>query len=350
LIFGLANIDIIVKKIFKFPISAILLYQKTKLLYLASNLLAKYQTIPIRYLNKHVKNMKIIGIFLVNLFFCGSVVLAQNSSKLNILIIGAHPDDAEESCGTAALYIAAGHTVKLVSVTNGDAGHQTMGGGELMRRRAEEARKSGKILGVDYQLLDNHDGELLPTLENRRKIIRIIREFHSDIVITHRTNDYHPDHRNTGQLVLDAAYMVTVPNICPETPILKINPVFLFASDNFSKPTPFTPDVVVGIDQTIEKKIDMYDCHISQFYEWLPWNDGIIDQVPKGIAERREWMAISRRHEAELLANKYREKLIELYGQDQGKKIRFAEAFEDSEYGTRITKENIKVLFPFFAK
>lgn len=294
--------------------------------------------------------MKSIILILIILFFSGGTLYSQHPDKLHILIIGAHPDDAEESCGTAALYIAAGHQVKLVSVTNGDAGHQTQGGGELMRRRAEEARKSGEILGAEYQLLDNRDGELLPTLENRRMIIRLIREFHSDIVITHRMNDYHPDHRNTAQLVLDAAYMVTVPNICPETPILKRNPVFLFTSDNFSKPVPFEPDVVIGIDETIEKKIDMYDCHVSQMYEWLPWNGGIIDQVPKGKPERREWMAIGRRKEAEQIANKYRDKLIALYGTEKGSKIKYAEAFEDSEYGTRLNKENILRLFPFFGK
>ena len=262
--------------------------------------------------------MRCLLLICLEIFLLGGALSSQNTHQLHVLIIGAHPDDAEESCGTAALFVAAGHQVKLVSVTNGDAGHQTLGGGELMRRRAEEARKSGEILGVEYQLLDNHDGELLPTLENRQKIIRIIREFQSDIVITHRTNDYHPDHRNTGQLVLDAAYMVTVPNVCPETPILKTNPVFLFASDNFTKPTAFEPDVVVGIDETIEKKIDMYDCHVSQMYEWLPWNKGIIDQVPKGRAGRREWMAKSRREEAEQIANKYRDKLIALYGPEKG--------------------------------
>lgn len=294
--------------------------------------------------------MKITGLILIGILLFGGVLNAQKAQELHILIIGAHPDDAEDACGTAALYIAAGHKVKLVSVTNGDAGHQTLGGGELMRRRAEEARRSGEILGVEYQLLDNHDGELMPTLENRRKIIRLIREFNADIVISPRLNDYHPDHRNTAQLVLDAAYMVTVPNICPETPILKKNPVFLFTADNFSKPTPFTPDVVVAIDETIEKKIDMYDCHVSQVYEWLPWNAGIIDQVPKGKAERREWMGNSRREEAESIANKYREKLISLYGIEKGSKIRYAEAFEDSEYGTRLNKENIQLLFPFFRK
>lgn len=294
--------------------------------------------------------MKRIGLILIGIFIIGGIVRAQNSRELHILIIGAHPDDAEKSCGTAALYMAAGHKVKLISVTNGDAGHQTMGGGELMRRRQEEARKAGQIIGVEYQLLDNHDGELMPTLENRRKIIRLIREFHSDIVITHRLNDYHPDHRNTAQLVLDAAYMVTVPNICPETPILKKNPVFLFMSDNFTKPTLFQPDVVVGIDETIEKKMDMYDCHVSQVYEWLPFNSGRIDQVPKDKAERREWMAKRWRLGSAEIADKYRSKLIELYGIEKGSKIKYAEAFEDSDYGTSLNKQNIPVLFPFFGK
>lgn len=294
--------------------------------------------------------MKRIGLILIGIFFIGGIVLAQNPKELHILIIGAHPDDAEANCGTAALYLAAGHKVKLIAVANGDAGHQTMGGGELARRRQEEARKAGQILGVEYQVLDNHDGELLPTLENRRKIISLIREFHSDIVITHRLNDYHPDHRNTAQMVLDAAYMVTVPNICAQTPILKKNPVFLYTSDDFTKPTVFAPDVVVGIDETIEKKIDMYDCHVSQMYEWGPFNSEREDQVPKGKAERREWLAKGFRKDAADLANKYRSKLIELYGQEKGSKIKYAEGFEDSEYGTRLNKQNIPVLFPFFGK
>lgn len=294
--------------------------------------------------------MKSIGFLLsVILLVCGGLS-AQNSRQMHILIIGAHPDDAEESCGTAAKWIAAGHKVKLVSVTNGDAGHQTLGGGELARIRAQEARNSGAVIGVEYMVLDNHDGELMPTLENRRKIVSLIREFQADIVISHRTNDYHPDHRNTGQLVLDAAYMVTVPNVCPEVPILKKNPVFLFTSDDFTKPTPFAPDVVVGIDETIEKKIDMYCCHVSQMFEWLPYNSGRLSQVPKDKAERREWLAKRYRRNAAEMADQYRDKLVQLYGKEIGSKIRYAEAFEDSEYGTRLNSENIPVLFPFFTK
>ena len=198
--------------------------------------------------------MKASSFILFVIFLVCGGLSAQNTRPMHILIVGAHPDDAEKSCGTAANWIAAGNKVKLVSLTNGDAGHQTLGGGELARTRAQEAKNSGAVIGVEYQVLDNHDGELMPTLENRRKIVRLIREFQANIVISPRTNDYHPDHRNTGQLVLDAAYMVTVPNVCPEVPILKKNPVFLFTSDDFTKPTPFTPDVVVGIDETIEKK------------------------------------------------------------------------------------------------
>jgi len=267
---------------------------------------------------------------------------------LRVLIIGAHPDDAEKSGGTAALYTSMGHVVQLVSMTNGDAGHQDMGGGPLAKRRIEEARRAGAVIGADYLVLDNHDGELMPTLENRRTVIRIIREFRPDLIFTHRPNDYHPDHRYTGILVQDAAYMVTVPNIVAATPHLDLNPVILYMSDRFSKPTPFVPDVVVGIDETIEKKIDMYNCHESQMFEWLPYNRGGLDEVPEGEAARRAWLAESRKPASARLADRYRDKLIELYGPERGRAIRYAEAFENSEYGGPLTPENIKRLFPFY--
>ena len=162
----------------------------------------------------------------------------QAGEKLRIMVIGAHPDDAEDAGGTAAKYIEMGHTVRLVSVTNGDAGHQSMGGGPLALRRSREAKKAGEAIGAEYIVLGNHDGELMPTLENRRTLIMVIREFMPDMIFTHRTNDYHPDHRYTGILVQDAAYMVMVPNIVPETPPLKKNPVIMFLHDRFTKPNP----------------------------------------------------------------------------------------------------------------
>src|SRR5262249_28005121 len=165
---------------------------------------------------------------------------------LRLLIIGAHPDDADyHAGGTAALYRAAGHIVKMVSLTNGDAGHHLLRGPELARRRKAEAAAAGTVIGADYDVLDNPDGELLPTLENRRQVIRLIRSFRPDLVLTHRPNDYHPDHRYTSQLVQDAAYMVTVPAVAPDTPHLAANPVIAYLPDDFQKPYPFRPSVVV---------------------------------------------------------------------------------------------------------
>ena len=274
-------------------------------------------------------------------------VNAQNSQddKLNIIVIGAHPDDAEKAGGTAYKWAQMGHNVLLVSLTNGDAGHQTIPAKELAKIRREEARRAGEVIGVRYITLDNHDEYLMPTIKNRLEVIKLIREHKADIVITHRTNDYHPDHRYTGILVLDAAYVVTIPKVLPDVPFLAKNPVFLWMSDRFQHPEPFEADVCVDIDDVIEKKIDMYHEHKSQMYEWLPFNRGGLDQVPASDSDRRAWLGETRKSRSN--AGAYREKLIELYGKERGSEIKYCEAFQDSGYGTRLTKENIHYYFPF---
>src|SRR5256714_13903383 len=188
--------------------------------------------------------------------FTNSAKAQQSDGKLRIIAFGAHPDDCElKTAGTAAKWAALGHHVKFVSVTNGDIGHWKMAGGPLAQRRTAEVKKCAEILGIETQVLDIHDGELLPTLENRRTITRLIREWNADVVMSHRPNDYHPDHRYTGVLVQDAAYMVTVPFFCPDVPHLTTNPVFPFYPDSFQRPNPFQPDVVVNIDSVIERKL-----------------------------------------------------------------------------------------------
>ncbi len=269
----------------------------------------------------------------------------QENKKLHVIIIGAHPDDADKVGGTAYKWAQLGYDVLMVSVTNGDAGHQSIKAPELAKIRREEARKAGEVIGVRYITLDNHDGQLMPTYENRLEIIRLIREQKADIVIFPRPYDYHPDHRYTGVLVLDAAYMVTVPTILPEVPFLKKNPMFLFMSDRFIHPEPFKAEVCVDIDDVIEKKMDMYHQHKSQMYEWLPFNQGVLDQVPASDADRRIWLGKTRKQSSD--ASPYREKLIEIYGKERGEKIKYCEAFEDSGYGTRLTKENMSYYFPF---
>ena len=201
---------------------------------------------------------------------------------LRIIVFGAHPDDCElEAAGTAARWAKLGYKVKFVSVTNGDIGHHEMAGAILARRRTAEVKRCAEILGIETEVLDIHDGELLPTLENRRLITRKIREWQADVVISHRPNDYHPDHRYTGILVQDAAFMVIVPSFCPDVPALRKNPVFLYTEDDFKKPNPFEPDVVVPIDPVLEQKVACVDALESQFYEWNPWLFGYLDQVPK---------------------------------------------------------------------
>jgi len=281
---------------------------------------------------------------LISIFPKGQAQEKQNM-KLHIIIIGAHPDDPEKVAGTAYKWAQLGHDVLMVSLTNGDAGHQTIKAKELAKIRREEARKAGEIIGVRYITLDNHDGQLMPTYENRLEVIRIIREQKADIVIFPRPYDYHPDHRYTGALVLDAAYMVTVPTILPEVPHLQKNPLFLFMSDGFIHPEPFKADVCIDIDDVIEKKIDMYHQHKSQMYEWLPFNRGALDQVPESDSARRVWLGETRKGGSN--ATPYRDKLIEYYGNEKGTKIKYCEAFQDSGYGTRLTGENISYYFPF---
>lgn len=267
---------------------------------------------------------------------------------LRILAIGAHPDDCDIGAGgLAALYARAGHHVDFVSATNGDAGHQEIGGAPLARRRQAEAQSAARVAGIRYTVLDVHDGELEPTLANRKLIIRLIREARPDLILTHRPNDYHPDHRYTAQLVQDAAFTVTVPGSLALTPHLPTNPPILFMSDRFQRPNPFTPDLAIAIDDVIDVQMAMLFEHRSQVFEWLPFNQGTLHEVPEGEAERRTWLREQYGARPQALADRYRELLARVYGQEAAKAIRYAEAFETSEYGAPLTSESRRRLFPF---
>lgn len=283
--------------------------------------------------------MKNILLFLLLAFSAA----AQNK-PLRIIFIGAHPDDCDiKGGGTAALFVEMGHQVKFLSVTNGDAGHQSQGGGMLAKRRIAETQEVAKRLGVSYDVLDNHDGELLPTLEIRLQIIRKIREWKADVVIAPRSNDYHPDHRYTGILVQDAAFMVGVPNVAPDVEPLRKNPVFLYYQDNFKKPNPFQPDIAVDITPVIAKKLAGLDAHQSQFYEWLPWVGNYESEVPKDPAKYKEWLLQKRVAKPNPEVQK---SLLKWYGPTRAAKVLYAEAFEICEYGSQPTEGELRNLFP----
>ncbi len=268
--------------------------------------------------------------------------------KVRVIVFGAHPDDAElRAGGVAAKWAAAGHKVKFVSVTNGDIGHWRDAGGSLAQRRAAEVQKCAEILGIETEVMDVHDGEILPTLENRRTVTRLIRNWNADVVISHRPNDYHPDHRYSGVLIQDAAYMVTVPFFCPDTPYLTRNPAFFYSEDRFQKPNPFEAHVVVGIDDTVEKKLDATDALVSQFYEGGA-NGGpeLLPSDPTAQEQRRKAVRDGFRGRFAGTANRFRKQLESWYG-DKGQGIKHAEAFEICEYGRQPSREELKRLFPF---
>jgi LmbE family N-acetylglucosaminyl deacetylase len=270
--------------------------------------------------------------------------------KLRIICFGAHPDDCElQAGGVAARWAAQGHKVKLVSTTNGDIGHWRDAGGPLALRRKAEVEAAAKVLGTTAEVLDIHDGELMPTLENRRTIVRLIREWQADIVMGPRPNDYHPDHRYTSILVQDAAFMVAVPFFCPEVPALKSNPVFLFYPDRFQKPTPFQPDIIVSIDEVLEQKLDALGLLVSQFHEGGALGSAeLMPSDPEGQKRRHAQVReqLARRNRS--LADRFREKLEEWYPADQAARIKHVEAFEICEYGRQPDKAELKRLFPFF--
>jgi len=269
--------------------------------------------------------------------------------KLRIICFGAHPDDCELKVGgTAALWAAQGHHVKFVSVTNGDIGHWRDSGPPLARRRKAEVEACAKVLGIATEVLDIHDGELEPTLANRKTITRLIREWKADIVMSHRPNDYHPDHRYSGVLVQDAAYMVTVPRFLPDVPVLKRNPIFMYYSDGFQKPNPFTADVVVAIDSVIEKKAAALEKLESQFYEGGA-NGGpeFMPADAQAQAKRRADVREAHMNRDRRTAQRFKDRVADWYGAERAPKVEFVEAFEICEYGRRPDKAELRKLFLF---
>jgi LmbE family N-acetylglucosaminyl deacetylase len=275
----------------------------------------------------------------------------QDDGKLRIIVFGAHPDDAElKAGGTAIQWSKQGHHVKLVSVTNGDIGHWRMKGEQLAKRRLAEVQTAARVLGVETEVLPIHDGELEPTLEHRRTITRLIRKWKADLVICHRPWDYHPDHRYVGVLVQDAAYMVTVPFFCEDTPYLKQNPVFMYLSDGFQKPYPFRADVIVALDDVIDQKIDALHELESQFYEGgANGSEEHVRAVPpaRDATARKAWLRQNRWGTINSsVADRFRDDLVRLYGPEKGKSVKFAEAFELCEYGRRPSPEELVKMFP----
>ncbi len=289
--------------------------------------------------------------FILALAFAAAGALpasAQDGSP-RVIAFGAHPDDAElKAAGVASLWADEGASVKFVAMTNGDIGHFEMAGGPLAQRRRDEVQECAEIMGITTEVLNIHDGELMPTLENRRTVARLIREWQADIVMSHRRYDYHPDHRYTGELVEDAAVIVAAAFFDPYSPRVEQNPIILHYSDGFEKPYPFQPDLVVGIDDAIERKLDCIRAMPSQFADAGSWQAVYSIDAPDDPEERAEYILSRMEERFAAVADTYRDRLVELYGEERGNAIRYAEAFEICQYGRQPTIDELKALFPTF--
>ncbi len=287
--------------------------------------------------------------FLLCIFLGVGVLLGQPDDKLRIIAFGAHPDDAElKAGGVATMWAAQGHHVKFVSLTNGDIGHFAQAGAPLATRRRAEVEQCANIFGIVTEVLDIHDGELMPTLENRRKVADLIRGWQADIVMCHRPTDYHPDHRYTGILVEDASVIVAAPFFSSQTTATKKNPIFLYYSDNFQKPYPFDPAIIVGIDEVADQKWECIKAMPSQFADAHSWQASYRQDVPQESEARKEFILDLVKSRNASVAEKYRDLLKELYGDEIGSKIKYAEAFELCQYGTQVDQATLKKLFPGF--
>jgi LmbE family N-acetylglucosaminyl deacetylase len=269
---------------------------------------------------------------------------------LNVMVVGAHPDDCDFKCGGTALkFLAAGHRVMFLSMTNGCMGHHLDYGAALAARRYAETQAAARLTGIEYRVTDIPDGALMPDLRSRETLLREIRGCEPDIIITHRPADYHPDHRNTGVLVMDSSYMVIVPGAAPGTPPLRNQPFIFYMSDEFTFPCPFVPQVAVDIGGVMEQKTAMLNCHASQVYEWLPWAGAYSDTVPPAGdgKDRLAWLAAGLKARDAPAAESCRELLKKRYGEEQGAGVQYCETFQLCEYGKQANEKTLRELFAF---
>jgi LmbE family N-acetylglucosaminyl deacetylase len=270
--------------------------------------------------------------------------MSANAPRL--LILGAHPDDAEfHAGGIASVYRAMGREVKMVSVTDGGAGHHTRSSSELVRLRRDEAAAAGNVIGAVYETWNFPDGALQASLDVRHRIIREIRQFKPDLVLTHRPNDYHPDHRAVGQSVQDASYLVKVPLIVPEVPALRKDPVVAYMPDLFTKPQRMQPELILNIAEQIDTIVTMLACHATQVFEWLAYEQGILESLPADQAGRMAWLKAWYTNYIRPRVAHFRDEISRAFG-DAGSSLEFVEAFEISEYALRPDAILLQHLFP----
>ncbi len=193
---------------------------------------------------------------------------------MQVLAFGCHPDDIEVACaGTMAKYVKEGHKVTVCHVANGNLGHEIIKPDELREMRRKEAQNAGALAGIEVLTCDIGDVIVYSgQKEQRDKVVDIIRKVQPDVIITHSPNDYMPDHVAVSQLVFDASFAASVPHYETSVPgAAKITPIYYM--DTLAGVN-FMPTEYVDISDTIDLKLEMLECHVSQM-KWMRDHDNI---------------------------------------------------------------------------
>lgn len=274
--------------------------------------------------------------------------MVDRLSRPRILVLAAHPDDAEIFAGgLLCRQSRLGAAIKIVSITDGRSGHHQIAPPELVAIRRREAAASGAILGGEYVTWDFPDGYLQATLAVRDAIIAEMRRFQPDLVLTHRPCDYHPDHRAVGQSVQDASYLVTVPHIVAEIPRLQRDPVVAYMPDLFTRPTPLAPDLVLQVTDEFPVAVQMLACHRSQVFQWLPFHDQCEADLPADEAGQMEWLDRWLRQFIAGRETLWQERIKQLgFPLSSSDQPQCFEVFEISQYAGKLTTANQQWLFP----
>ena len=276
--------------------------------------------------------------------------IPRTPGQQRVMVIGAHPDDADIQCGcTTARLVAKGARVKFVAVCNGCVGHHRMNRKETAAVRRQETLNAAKVWGLDsYDIYGYEDAGVPYDIPTREVIARKIQEFEPDIIITHRDCDYHVDHRTVGMHVKDCGYMLGCPHWIEGSKALRRRPLILLMRDDFTVPRVMRPDILVDADPFIDKWCDALDCQVSQFYEWLAWDEGIEDEVKalgnraENITARNDYLkrhwALKKIRDAARFADEWGK-------QYPGRAVpKMLEAYEISEYGRPPIEDDFELL------
>ncbi len=264
---------------------------------------------------------------------------------MKVMVIVAHLDDAEITTGGLTIkLVKQGHEVIYVAMSDGGMGHHFRSKEETEACRKAEALAAAKVVGAKYEFMHISECEIMPTVENRKALVAMIRKYSPDVIITHPGCDYHADHKYTSELVADAAYMLQVPKFVPESPVMRHAPYIFYAVIREVYQKGLEPAWILPIDDVFEQRMLALHCHTCQMYEWLPWASNMKVEVPEDEAGRLKFLYNWRAPHYEGIANRYRDVLVAEYG-EKGKSVKYAEAFFKSPLGAESTPECIKEIF-----